>query len=70
MSAAKPKSYTERRHWQNAQRAQGLDPECGREVCQRKAAPAFVNKGTPLLYCEACAVLINKHNPGLCAPET
>lgn len=28
-----------------------------------------LNKGTPLLYCAACAGLINRYNPGACTPE-
>ena len=66
---AKPKTYHERRQWQNAQRAEGLVPECGREACENKAAPAFINKGTPLLDCADCASLINRFTPGACSPE-
>lgn len=66
----KPRDYHNRRKWQDAQRAAGLDPECGREVCRNKAAPAYVNAGTPLLYCATCAAAINRFNPGLCSLET
>lgn len=66
---SKPSDYQRRRRWQDAQRAEGRDPECGRESCSNVARPAFVNKGTPLLYCAACAGLINRYNPGACTPE-
>ena len=66
----KPHDYRARRQWQNTQRAAGLDPECGREVCRSLAKPAYVNKGTPLLYCKRCAAMINQFNPGLCELET
>ncbi len=55
MSVPKPDDYRERRAWQDAARARGELPECGRGVCREKADPAWVNKGTPLLYCGACA---------------
>lgn len=69
MSAPKPPDYHERRRWQDAQRAAGADPECGREACRNTAKPAYVNAGTPLLYCAACAHAINRYNPGLCTLE-
>ena len=65
----KPATYAERRKWQDAQRAAGHDPECGREACVNPAAPAWVNAGTPLLYCRQCARLINTYNNGLCTLE-
>jgi hypothetical protein len=65
----KPQDYHARRRWQDAARASGEDPECGRGACRNKAEPAWVNAGTPLLYCEVCAGLINGFNPGLCSPE-
>lgn len=65
----KPKGYLDRRAWQDAARARGEIPECGREACKTPADPAWVNSGTPLLYCEGCAKLINGFNPGLCTPE-
>ena len=70
MSAAKPADYYARREWQDAARARGEVPECGREVCRNPAAPAWVNAGTPLLYCTTCARLINGYNPGLCTLVT
>ena len=65
----KPHSYDDRRRWQDAARARGEIPECGREVCTNPADPAYVNSGTSLLYCRTCATLINRYNPGLCKPE-
>ena len=70
MSAAKPCDYHDRRKWQDAQRAAGHAPECGREACHAPADPAYVNLHTPLLYCERCARMINNYNPGLCSPES
>ena len=70
MSAAKPADYYARREWQDAARARGEVPECGREVCRNPVDPAWVNAGTPLLYCTTCARLINRYNPGLCTMET
>jgi hypothetical protein len=67
--ANKPCDYHARRQWQNAQRAAGLVPECGREVCRCRCEPAYVNSGTPLLYCPDCAQAINRYNPRLCTPE-
>ena len=67
--AVKPAGYDERRAWQDAARARGEVPECGREVCSAPAEPAWVNRHTPLLYCGSCAHLINRYNPGLCSPE-
>ncbi len=66
---ATPADYHARRRWQDEQRAAGQPPDCGREACCNKAAPAYVNAGTPLLYCLECAVMINLYNPGLCSPE-
>lgn len=71
--ANKPRDYDDRRRWQDAQRAAGLDAECGREVCRTRIpdGKAWVNRFTPLLYCQRCAALINNGcNPGLCRPET
>jgi hypothetical protein len=65
----KPHDYDERRVWQNAARARGEKPECGRKVCTNLADPAWVNAGTPLLYCQWCAKEINKYNPNLCTLE-
>jgi hypothetical protein len=65
----KPLDYRERRKWQDAERAAGRVPECGREACTQAADPAWTNQGTPLLYCAACAKEINRFNPGLCRPE-
>lgn len=65
----KPADYRARRRWQDEARARGEVPECGREVCTNRVEPAFLNKHTPLLYCEDCAALINHHNPGFCYPE-
>jgi hypothetical protein len=67
--ANKPRDYHDRRKWQDAQRAAGLEPECGREACKAPAVPAHVNKYTPLLYCGGCARLINRYNPGFCSLE-
>ncbi len=69
MSAPKPRDYHERRRWQDAQRAAGADPECGREACKNTAKPAYVNAETPLLYCATCARMINRYTPGLCTVE-
>jgi hypothetical protein len=69
VSPPKPRDYHERRQWQDAQRAAGADPECGREACRNTAKPAYVNAGTPLLYCAACAHAINRYNRGLCTLE-
>lgn len=69
MSEPKPINYHDRRRWQDDARARGEVPECGREACHEPADPAWVNKGTPLLYCACCARLINRYNPGLCSPE-
>ena len=55
--------------WQDAQRAAGLPVECGREACHVRTSAPWTNKGTPLLYCQRCALTINQYNPGLCAPE-
>ena len=66
----KPADYHARRQWQDAARARGEIPECGREACHNSADPAWVNAGTPLLYCGACARMINSFNPGLCSLET
>ena len=67
----KPHDYRARRQWQDAARARGEIPECGREACTRPASPAWVGSGTgtELIYCEACATEINKWNPGTCRPE-
>lgn len=69
----KPRDYHERRRWQDAARARGELPECGRAACTAKADPAWVNSGTPLLYCSRCAHLINsfcpRNEPVLCTPE-
>lgn len=65
----KPLDYHERRAWQDAARARGEIPVCGREVCLNLAHPAYVNQHTPLLYCAVCAGLINKFNPGFCSRE-
>lgn len=65
----KPRSYDERRRWQDAQRAAGVPVECGREVCKVTFTEGYVNSGTPLLYCPTCAALINRFNPGLCSKE-
>lgn len=65
----KPRAYVDRRRWQDEQRAAGLNPTCGREICQNIAAPAWVNGSTPLLYCGECAALINRYTPGLCSLE-
>lgn len=69
MPEPKPSDYYARRRWQDAARARGEVPECGREACHNPARPAWVNKGTPLLYCRSCARMINSYNPGLCSPE-
>lgn len=69
MSAPKPRDYHERRRWQDAQRAAGADPECGREACHNPARPAYVNAETPLLYCATCARMINRYTPNLCTLE-
>lgn len=63
-------AYAARREWQDRARARGEVPECGRGACTRPASPAYVNKGTPLLYCAVCAAGINRFNPGLCSLET
>ncbi len=58
----KPRDYHERRRWQDDARARGEVPECA----------AWVNSGTPLLYCGGCARLINRYNAlgtVLCSPE-
>lgn len=65
----KPQNYADRRRWQDAQRAVGLPPECGREACTALADPAYVNQNTPLLYCADCAEQINRHNQGSCRQE-
>lgn len=65
----KPHDYDLRRRWQDAARARGEVPECGREVCRNPASPAWVNLHTPLLYCGTCAHLINRYNPGFCERE-
>lgn len=65
----KPRPYPVRRAWQNAARARGEVPECGREACHAPADPAWVNAHTPLLYCRRCAGLINGFNPGFCSLE-
>ena len=66
----KPLDYHDRRRWQDEARAAGRVPECGREACTSTVGPQpWVNAGTPLLYCPACARRINEYNPGLCAPE-
>ena len=72
MTSQKPRDYHERRRWQDAARACGEVPECGREACRNPASPAWVNAGTPLLYCGTCARLINHYNAldaVLCTPE-
>lgn len=68
----KPRDYRVRRQWQDAARAQGEVPECGREACHEPADPAWIGSGTgvALLYCGACARLINRYNPGTCSKET
>lgn len=66
---AKPRGYPDRRAWQDAARDRGEIPECGRAACTTPADPAWVNAGSPLLYCRECAALINSFTPGLCAPE-
>lgn len=68
-SDPKPKDYRDRRQWQDAARARGEIPECGREACSNLVDPAWVNMGSPLLYCESCGRTINEYNPGLCRPE-
>lgn len=69
MADPKPPDYQARREWQDAARARGEVPECGREACHAPAEPAWVNGGTPLLYCGRCARMINQYNPGLCRLE-
>lgn len=69
VTTPKPADYHARRQWQDEARARGEVPECGREACHNPASPAWVNKGTPLLYCSTCARLINGYNPGLCSRE-
>ena len=75
VSAPKPRDYHDRRRWQDEARARGEVPECGREVCHAKADPAWVNSGTPLLYCPTCAALINRYTArdgfrdSICTPE-
>ena len=64
----KPEDYHERRKWQDAARARGEIPECGRFACTKKADPPFLNKHMPLIYCADCAALIN-HYSDLCYPE-
>jgi hypothetical protein len=60
VSRPKPDDYHDRRKWQDEARARGEKPECGRGACTNKADPAWSNRGTPLLYCESCANLINR----------
>ena len=71
MPDPKPHDYRARRQWQDAARARGEIPECGREACHNPAAPAWVGSGTGVLlrYCPACARLINRYNPGTCVLE-
>lgn len=65
-----PFNFAERRRWQDEQRERGELPRCGRSACQRLiTGEVWVNKGTPLLYCGYCAMLINRQNPGQCSPE-
>jgi hypothetical protein len=72
--STKPADYHDRRRWQDEARARGDVPECGRGACTSKAEPAWVNSGTPLLYCGGCARSINGFSVQtlgyeLCAPE-
>lgn len=82
MTDPKPLDYHERRRWQDAARARGEVPECGRMACRypvnrparvgRPAVTAYLNHHTPLLYCERCADQINAYAPPdapLCYPE-
>lgn len=67
--ADKPLDHADRRAWQDAARARGDVPECGRMVCRKPADPAWVTGSTPLLHCPECAALVNEHTPGLYVPE-
>lgn len=64
--------YDERRKLQNEARSKGERPRCGRGACGMTIRPgkAWVNSGTPLLYCPACARMINEATgQNLCTPE-
>ena len=67
----KPEDYDERRKWQDEFRARGNVPPCGRNACTNLVFKPYLNKGTPLIYCEDCAALINHYRPAdpLCYPE-
>lgn len=45
--------------------------KCARKACREPfyngvETKLYYNSSTRLLYCESCATLINKYNPGLC----
>ena len=59
-------NWTEQRQGQEW----NAEGQCAREACRGDITGVrYFNSSIRLHYCETCAVLINKHNPGLCTVD-